>query len=75
MPQETLNFPPAYSIIGAYRLLKDEKVWSPMWASCSKGLKQSGIVAAVWFACTFHIQSFFVRKFMSGSASVTGMKA
>lgn len=75
MPQEILKFPPAYSIIGAYRLLNDHVVWKPMWDSCSKGLKQSSLVAGVWFAMTFHIQKFFVGKFMRGSAAVTGMRA
>lgn len=31
MPQETIDFPAAYVVIGAYRLAHDPALWKPMW--------------------------------------------
>lgn len=73
MPQETLSFPPAYCVVGAYRLFHDAQLWKPMWAECSQAAKRAGLVAAGWAVATWPIQKLFVYYFMRGSAKVTGM--
>lgn len=73
MPQETLAFPPAYCIVGAYRLAHDDTLWKPMWKECKDAAKKAGMVAAGWAIFTWPIQKLFVYYFMRGSAKVTGM--
>ena len=75
MPQETLRFPPAYCIVGAYRLAHDALLWKPMWEECREAAKRAGLIAALWAVLTWPLQKLFVFYFMRGSAKVTGMSA
>ncbi|PWN44972.1 hypothetical protein IE81DRAFT_298049 [Ceraceosorus guamensis] len=73
MPEELLNMPPAYCMVGAYRLAHDPLLWKPMWSRTSQAAKRAGAVAAGWAVVTWPVQRLFVSWFMKGSASVTGM--
>lgn len=48
MPTELLTFPPAYCVVGAYRLARDPLLWQPMWKRCSSAAKRAGLVALIW---------------------------
>ncbi|CAO1628630.1 unnamed protein product [Parajaminaea phylloscopi] len=70
MPQETIDFPAAYVVIGAYRLAHDPALWKPMWADISGAAKKAGIAAAAWGVITWPIQRAFVGMFMKSSSKV-----
>ncbi|CAO1618943.1 unnamed protein product [Sympodiomycopsis kandeliae] len=72
MPQETIQFPAAYVVVGAYRLLHDPALWKPMWADLSVAAKKVSMVAAAWGVLTWPIQRAFVALFMKGSGRVLG---
>ncbi|KAL9934150.1 hypothetical protein V8E36_007232 [Tilletia maclaganii] len=72
MPQQNLNVPVIYAVVGAYRLINDEQLWRPMWADMHKAARQAGLVAVIWAVITWPIQRLFVSYFMKGSAKVTG---
>ncbi|KAK0555235.1 hypothetical protein OC845_000375 [Tilletia horrida] len=72
MPQQNLNVPSVYAVVGAYRLIHDEQLWKPMWADMHKAARQAGIVAVIWAIITWPIQRLWVYYFMKGSAKVSG---
>lgn len=74
MPQEFLSFPPAYTVVGAYRLAHDPNLWQPMWQSVQPSLRKASIAAGIWALATWPFQRLIVETFMKGSAKVSGMR-
>jgi hypothetical protein len=48
MPSELLTFPPAYCVVGAFRLARDPLLWKPMWKRCASAAKRAGLIAVIW---------------------------
>ncbi|KZO91221.1 hypothetical protein CALVIDRAFT_505877 [Calocera viscosa TUFC12733] len=73
MPQELLNFLPAYCIVGLYRLLTDPKVRTPVWDKCRHGVQRGAVVAAVWSVATWPFQKAYVEWFLMKTPKFTSM--
>ncbi|KAH8111962.1 hypothetical protein DFH11DRAFT_559530 [Phellopilus nigrolimitatus] len=71
--QERLAFPPIYVVVGAYRLLSDDKLYIPTWAKCKHGFLRGAVVGLGWAALSFNIQLKFVEIFLRNSPRVTGL--
>ena len=52
MPSELLTFPPAYCVVGAFRLARDPLLWKPMWKRCASAAKRAGLIAVIWVSCS-----------------------
>lgn len=48
MPQELLNLPPAYTVVGIYRLITDDNLRTPIWDKLRHGVQRGAIVGAIW---------------------------
>lgn len=48
MPQETIHFPAAYVVIGAYRLMHDKALWKPMYIDIKGAAQKAALLASAW---------------------------
>ncbi|KAH8918141.1 hypothetical protein BT69DRAFT_1354129 [Atractiella rhizophila] len=68
MPQELLNFPPAYCIVGVYRLVNDPKIRGPIMVHLAGAIKKGAMIAAVWSVIAYPWTRFYVRFFMNSTS-------
>jgi len=43
-----MDFPPSYVVVGAYRLLTDQKLLKPTWDKCRHAARRGAIVGGIW---------------------------
>ncbi|WFD43720.1 hypothetical protein MPSI1_002384 [Malassezia psittaci] len=48
MPEATLQYSPAYTIVGVYRLYHDPKLWRSMWHASRYSLMRAMLTAGIW---------------------------
>ncbi|GBE77209.1 hypothetical protein BKA93DRAFT_785534 [Sparassis latifolia] len=68
-----LQFPPAYVVVGVYRLFTDKKLYGPAWKKCEHGAVRGLTIGLVWATTTFKMQRKFVEIFLINSPRVTGL--
>ncbi|KAF5352601.1 hypothetical protein D9756_006336 [Leucocoprinus leucothites] len=68
-----LEFPPSYVVVGAYRLLTDQKLLRPAWDKCRHAARRGAIVGGIWALLTFGIQRKFIELFLRNSPKITGL--
>lgn len=72
--ENRLSFPPAYSIVGIYRLFTDVRLRSAVWAKCKHGTVRGAAVGAGWIFVSWRVQLGFVERFLMGSKRVLRYK-
>ncbi|KXN80923.1 hypothetical protein AN958_06580 [Leucoagaricus sp. SymC.cos] len=68
-----LEFSPSYVVVGAYRLLSDQKLFIPTWDKCKHAARRGAIVGGIWAFLTFGIQRKFIEIFLRNSPRITGL--
>ncbi|WFC99900.1 hypothetical protein MYAM1_002646 [Malassezia yamatoensis] len=58
MPEATLQFSPAYTIVGVYRLYHDPKLWRSMWHASRYSLMRAMLTAGIWTVVTLPLQGY-----------------
>ena len=43
-----MQLPPSYVVVGAYRLLTDQKLLKPTWDKCRHATRRGAIVGGIW---------------------------
>jgi len=43
-----MELPPSYVVVGAYRLLTDQKLLKPTWDKCRHAARRGAIVGGIW---------------------------
>ena len=69
MPSEFLHFPPAYTVVGLYRLLTDPSIRKPVLDKVKHASVRGAIVALVYAAGSWRFLDWFIRKFLVGGGS------
>ena len=75
MPSELLHFPPAYTFVGAYRLLTDPTIRGPVLDKVKHASVRGIIVGLVYAVVSWSSIDWFIRRFLvGGSGSWFGLK-
>jgi len=53
-----MEFSPSYVVVGAYRLLTDQKLLKPTWDKCRHAARRGAIVGGIW-VCYSTVLGFF----------------
>lgn len=72
MPSEFLHFPPAYTIVGLYRLLTDPSIRKPVLDKVKHASIRGAVVALVYAAGSWRMLDWFIRKFLVGGGGFFG---
>ncbi|KAK4050948.1 hypothetical protein OIO90_004924 [Microbotryomycetes sp. JL221] len=67
MPVELLGFPPLYCIVGAYRLMHDDKLWRPLWLRSRKTLKRALLLSLPFMLISYPLTGLYVSLILSRS--------
>ncbi|KAM0788628.1 hypothetical protein ACM66B_001747 [Microbotryomycetes sp. NB124-2] len=67
MPVELLGFPPFYCIVGAYRLLHDDKLWRPLWLRSRKTLKRALVLSLPFILISYPLTRLYVSLILTRS--------
>ncbi|KAK4700469.1 hypothetical protein P7C70_g5776, partial [Phenoliferia sp. Uapishka_3] len=67
MPQELLTFTPSYCIVGAYRLITDEKLWHPIWTKSKGTLKKSAFFLIPYVLVAYPLTRLYVTLILARS--------
>ncbi|EGN93576.1 hypothetical protein SERLA73DRAFT_23835, partial [Serpula lacrymans var. lacrymans S7.3] len=65
-----LRFPPAYVVVGVYRLFTDKSLYAPAWDKCRHGASRGLIVGFVWTLLTYGIQKRIIKAALSNPSSI-----
>ncbi|WFD08025.1 hypothetical protein MVES1_003394 [Malassezia vespertilionis] len=74
MPQAALAFPPAYTLVGVYRLTHDPNIWRPHWRAVSKSASQALLLAVLWLVLTMPFQLYIASPFIGRVGSAVGAR-
>ncbi|KAL1405979.1 hypothetical protein Q8F55_007662 [Vanrija albida] len=66
MPAELLAIPPAYTLIGFYRLCTDESVRQPVWDKVRHAAVRGAVVGAAYAVLGWGTMDWVVRRFIVG---------
>ena len=66
MPSEFLNIPPAYTLVGIYRLFTDPFIRQPVLNKIKHASIRGIIIGVVYGAGSWRVMDWFVRKFLLG---------
>jgi hypothetical protein len=66
MPSELLHFPPAYTVVGLYRLLTDPSIRTPVLNKVRHASIRGIIVGLAYAAGSWKILDWFIRRFLIG---------
>lgn len=72
MPTELLALPPAYTLIGFYRLCTDESIRKPVWDKVRHAAVRGAMVGAAYAVFGWGAMDFVVRRFIVGKAAAKG---
>lgn len=72
MPSELLHFPPAYTIVGLYRLITDSTIRGPVLDKVKHATVRGVIVGLVYAAGSWRFLDWFIRKFLIGGSGFFG---
>lgn len=64
MPTELLSFPPAYSVVGLYRLLTDPTIREPVYAKVKHASVRGAIVSGAYAILGWGIMDWAVKRFV-----------
>jgi len=64
MPTELLAIPPAYTLVGLYRLLTDRSLRDPVWAKVKHAVVRGAVVGALYASLGWKIMDWFVRRYV-----------
>lgn len=64
MPTELLSFPPAYSIVGLYRLLTDASIREPVYAKVKHAAVRGAVVGVAYAILGWGVMDWAVKKFV-----------
>ncbi|GJN87655.1 hypothetical protein Rhopal_000610-T1 [Rhodotorula paludigena] len=67
MPVELLPFPPAYCVVGAYRLLTDSQLYRPIWQRSRKSLQRALLLAVPYSLVALPLTRLYVTFVLSRS--------
>ncbi|KAM0754703.1 hypothetical protein T439DRAFT_119710 [Meredithblackwellia eburnea MCA 4105] len=65
MPQELLNFTPSYCVVGAYRLVTDDKLWRPIWVKSKGTLRKSAYFLVPFALISYPITRLYVTLILA----------
>lgn len=75
MPSELLHFPPAYTFVGAYRLLTDPTIRGPVLDKVKHASIRGLVVGLVYAVVSWSSIDWFIRRFLvGGSGSWFGLR-
>ncbi|TXT08713.1 hypothetical protein VHUM_02841 [Vanrija humicola] len=66
MPAELLSIPPAYTLIGFYRLCTDESIRKPVWDKVRHAAVRGALVGAAYAVLGWGAMDWIVRRFIVG---------
>lgn len=69
MPSEFLHFPPAYTLVGLYRLLTDPSIRSPVLAKVKHASIRGAVVALLYAGLSWNALDWVIRSFLLGNKS------
>ena len=75
MPSELLHFPPAYTVVGLYRLLTDPSIRTPVLDKIRHASIRGLVVGLIYAAGSWRILDWFIRRFLVGGSSWFGGNA
>ncbi|KAL8276564.1 hypothetical protein RQP46_011054 [Phenoliferia psychrophenolica] len=67
MPQELLTFTPSYCLVGAYRLITDDKLWFPIWQRSKGTLKKSSYFLVPFSLVSYPLTRLYVTLILARS--------
>ncbi|TNY24626.1 hypothetical protein DMC30DRAFT_413230 [Rhodotorula diobovata] len=67
MPVELLVFPPAYCVVGAYRLLTDSSLYTPIWRRSRKTLQRALLISLPLAVASLPLTRLYVHFVLSRS--------
>lgn len=73
MPSELLHFPPAYTVVGLYRLLTDASIRTPVLDKIKHASVRGAIVALLYAAGSWRILDWLIRRFLIGGGGFLGL--
>lgn len=73
MPSELLHFPPAYTLVGLYRLLTDPSIRTPVLDKVRHASIRGAVVALLYAASSWRILDWFIRRFLIGGGGFFGL--
>jgi hypothetical protein len=66
MPSELLHFPPAYTLVGLYRLITDPSIRTPVLDKVKHASVRGAVVALVYAVGSWRVLDWIIRKFLIG---------
>ena len=73
MPSEFLHFPPAYTLVGLYRLLTDPSIRTPVLDKVRHASIRGAVVALLYAVGSWRVLDWFIKRFLIGGGGFLGL--